>query len=162
MEFINANPDPETLKMFLWIAASLIALLLMIVGFFLRRELFNDNSSKGKQKEGDKNNTNEYVSKWNLYTEAQDEKWESFEKRQKEYNHQQKEQIDKLESLINKTCESVRNIDKVVEVIKQLDDERNPRIEKQVLEHERRLNSHGHELTYIKAKIENGRKEISL
>jgi len=145
MELIKANPDPETLKMFLWIAGITIMLLLGVVGFFLRRELF-----------GMKSLNTEYKQQWNAYAVQQDEKWKEFVENQKEYHTQQHEQIHKLEVLINTVCSSVQEINTVVEVIKRLDEERNPRIEKQVYEHERKLVGFGQELVYIKAKIGNG------
>ena len=145
MELVKANPDPETLKMFLWIAIGVITLLLTIVGFFLRRELF-----------GMKSLNKQYKQEWDAYAESQSKKWKEFVSDQKEYHHQQHEQICKLEILINTVCSSMQGINTIVEVIRRLDEERNPRIEKQVMEHERRLVSFGQELVYIKEKIGNG------
>jgi len=151
MELVKANPDPETLKMFIWILVGVFTLSVTIIGFFLKRELKEVKIMKDQQK-----------TELKSYTEAQDKKWSDFEIRQKEYYTQQHAQIDKLETLVNTVCSSVQNINTIIEVLKRLDDERNPRIEKQVLEHERRLTSFGQELVYIKAKIGNGFKENTL
>ncbi len=40
VEVVKANPDLETLKLTLWIAGSIIALLMSVVAFFLRKQIF--------------------------------------------------------------------------------------------------------------------------
>jgi hypothetical protein len=39
VELAKANPDIETLKLTLWVAASIITLLLLIVSYFLKRQI---------------------------------------------------------------------------------------------------------------------------
>lgn len=136
IELVKADPDPETLKLWLWITFSGIGLLLVVLGYFFRREISSKDSS-----------FKNYDLKFQTYTEEQDKRW-------KEFTKEQSNQIGELKVMVSTVCSNVQSIATMVEVVKQLQADRDPRIEREIREHERRLNSHGQEIIYIKAKIE--------
>jgi hypothetical protein len=95
IELSKANPDIETLKLTLWVAAGIITILLGIVAWFARNK-------------GERANR----------------------------------QMEKLEVIVNSLSVTVSNLKTVVEVIREQQNERDPRTERRLNEHGKRLDEH--------------------
>lgn len=134
---IEANPELiETYKLVVWFLISFLGVMVVIIGFFFKREIFNKDTT-----------FKSYDQKFKDYTEKQDLRW-------KEFTENQDKQINELKVMVSTVCSNVQNMTTMVEVVKQLQADRDPRIEHEIREHERRLNSHSQEIIYIKAKME--------
>jgi len=100
---IAVNPNLETLKIVLWIAIGVIALLIAIIGYFITEKFSTDKEELNKNE----------VS--------------------------QQQQMDKLSAMIDTVGKTVVNLEKIVEVIKNQQEERDPRTERRLNEHSRQI-----------------------
>jgi hypothetical protein len=162
VEFARADPESlETYKLLVWFLVSALGLAIVIIAFFLKREVFPSKTERDEKKEYEelRNKKSEdkeeydYEGGWKTYVKSQEEKWHNFEQRQQESNNERKEQIEKLENLIKDACLNIQGISTMVEVIRKLDGERYPRLEQKVLEIDRQVHGQAQELVYIRTKI---------
>jgi hypothetical protein len=159
---IEANPELlETYKLLVWFLGVLLGFSVSVVIFFIKREVFPNKTTRDEKKEyeelknkkSDDQTGCDYKSDLEKYTELQNERWHDFEQRQQDFNNDRKEQITTLENMIKEVCSNVQGINTVMEVIKRLDEERYPRLEKNFYELSRKVSSQGDELIYIKAYV---------
>lgn len=103
---IPTNPDPEALKIVLYVAAVIITILLAIVGYFVRSQFSGE---KGR--------------------------------------------IDKLTCVVETLKETVNTVKGIVDVIKKEQEERDPRTERRLNDHARKLSRHDKAIVRIETKL---------
>lgn len=145
----GANPDPELLKMILWLLFTFCGILLGITGY-----LIND---KFRRQEEDSKRQNEVIEKQK--TEI-DENEKTFQQYLEDFASAQKDQMKEMSGMITAVRDTVVTLDKTVLVMQKGLEERDPRTEKRLNDHARQLKLHGERLVRIEERCKIKHKEV--
>jgi len=120
----NVNPDYETLKLVLILSGSMIGILLLIVGYFVKKVFSDQDSEIDEIKTTHRLEITE-ISKYH------------------------KEQMEKLSGMIDKVDSTVNSLKTVVNIIKSQQEERDPQMTELLKEHGSRLDEHGERIKAV-------------